>query len=181
MKRDLRYAMAVDTRRCVGCNACVLACKAENRLPKSGFRDWIHTDTMGIFPHLHQEIRSERCNHCSNPPCVSCCPTGASHTVEGGVVLVDHTMCTGCKACLASCPYQARYIHEQGYADKCTFCIHRVRRGQLPACVSVCPTKALTFGDLNNPLSEINRVLRRRKHKTLKTELGLQPNVYFLV
>lgn len=177
---DKRYAMAVDIKRCVGCNACVLACKAENKLPEDGFRDWIVTETTGIFPHLNQEIRSERCNHCSNPPCVSCCPTGASHVAEGGLVLVDSNMCTGCKACMAACPYDARYIHSDGYADKCTFCIHRVKKGKLPACVTICPTRALTFGDLNDPDSEIVEVLRERKHKTLKPELGLEPNVYFL-
>jgi Fe-S-cluster-containing dehydrogenase component len=172
--------MCIDTKRCVGCNACVLACKAENGLPSNGFRDWIVTETRGVFPHLTQEIRSERCNHCADPPCVTCCPTGASHVEDGGVVLVDHSMCSGCKACLATCPYQARYVHSDGYADKCTFCIHRVRRGQLPACVSTCPTKALTFGDLNDPDSAIARVLRQRSHRTLRPELGLQPHVYFL-
>jgi len=175
-----RYAMAVDTKRCVGCNACVLACKAENKVPENGFRDWIVTETKGIFPHLTQEIRSERCNHCSEPPCVDCCPTGASHVAEGGIVLVDHDMCTGCKACMASCPYEARYIHDEGYADKCTFCLHRVKKGQLPACVSICPTRALTFGDRNDPTSEISKLLNERTYKTLKPELGLEPNVFFL-
>ena len=63
-----RYGMAMDVKRCVGCNACVLACKAENDLPENGFRDWIVTETRGVFPHLSQEIRSERCNHCDDPP-----------------------------------------------------------------------------------------------------------------
>ena len=178
MKR--RYAMTVDTRRCVGCHACVLACKAENDLPADGFRDWIVTETSGRYPTLTQEIRSERCNHCDNPPCVDCCPTGASHVGTAGTVLVDHDMCTGCKACLGSCPYDARYIHPDGYADKCTFCLHRVKAGQAPACVSICPTEALAFGDLNDPDSEVARLLRSRKHRTLKPELGLSPNVYFL-
>ena len=87
-----RYAMAVDTRKCVGCHACVLACKAENDLPENGYRDWIVTETSGVFPDLSQEIRSERCNHCDNPPCVDCCPTGASHVSSGGTVLVDQRL-----------------------------------------------------------------------------------------
>ena len=176
-----RYAMAMDVKRCVGCNACVLACKAENDLPEKGFRDWIVTETRGTFPHLSQEIRSERCNHCDDPPCVDCCPTGASHVNEGGTVLVDAQMCTGCKACIASCPYDARYIHPEGYADKCTFCLHRVKKGQQPACVTICPTAALTFGDLGDPDSAVSRLLRKRAHKTLKSEMGLHPNVYFLL
>ena len=84
-----RYAMTVDTRRCVGCNACVLACKAENRLPENGFRDWIVTETRGAFPELMQEIRSERCNHYENAPCVNACPTAASHKQEGVSVIVS--------------------------------------------------------------------------------------------
>lgn len=176
----VRYAMAVDTTRCVGCNACVLACKAENGLPADLFRDWITTEVRGTFPDLTMEIRSERCNHCSYAPCVSVCPTGASHFAEGGVVLVDAEMCTGCKACVASCPYDARSIHPDGHIDKCTFCLHRVERGELPACVTVCPTHALIFGDLGDPDSELVALLRSRRHKVLKPELGLEPNVFFL-
>lgn len=180
MSDGKRYAMTMDPRRCVGCNACVLACKAENNLEADHFRDWIVVETRGKFPNLTQEIRSERCNHCSHPPCVDSCPTGASHVGEGGIVLVTHDKCTGCKACVASCPYDARYIHSDGYADKCTFCLHRVRKGQLPACVEVCPTKALAFGDLNDPDSPVSVLLRERSHKTLQPEKGLEPNLYIL-
>jgi Fe-S-cluster-containing dehydrogenase component len=175
-----RYAMTMDTVRCVGCNACVLACKAENALPADGFRDWIVTETSGVFPTLHQEIRSERCNHCDHPPCVHVCPTGASHVNDGGTVLVTHGKCTGCKACIAACPYDARYIHPQGYADKCTFCLHRVQSSRQPACVDICPTKALVFGDLNDSGSEVSRLLASHKHRVLEPERGLSPNVYFL-
>jgi Fe-S-cluster-containing dehydrogenase component len=175
-----RYVMTVDTRRCVGCNACVIACKQENQLPLGAFRDWITIETRGVFPHLSQEIRSERCNHCENPPCVRVCPTGASHVAQGGAVLVTTTMCTGCSACIEACPYGARYLHPEGYADKCTFCLHRVVKGKQPACVESCPTKALTFGDLNNPTSEIARLLLERKHKVNKPETGAEPRVFFL-
>ncbi|MBI5547416.1 MAG: 4Fe-4S dicluster domain-containing protein [Deltaproteobacteria bacterium] len=175
-----RYAMTVDTRRCVGCSACVLACKAENRVPQGAYRDWIVTETRGVFPTLTQEIRSERCNHCRSAPCVSACPTGASHYAAGGTVLVEHGKCTGCKACMAACPYDARYVHEEGYVDKCTFCLHRILKGQLPACVENCPTRALAFGDLNDPDSPVSRLLRGRKHKVSKPESGAHPNVFFL-
>ncbi len=176
-----RYGMTVDTVRCVGCNACVLACKAENRVPEDGFRDWVVTETRGVFPALTQEIRSERCNHCDNPPCVWVCPTGASHVTDGGIVAVDHDKCTGCKACMGACAYGARYVHPDGFVDKCTFCLHRVRKGEQPACVSICPTRALTFGDLSDPQSEVRRPLRGRRYKVLKPELGQGPNVFFLL
>jgi Fe-S-cluster-containing dehydrogenase component len=99
---------------------------------------------------------------------------------EGGTVLVSHNKCTGCKACIASCPYDARYIHPEGYADKCTFCLHRVRAGTPPACVSICPTGSLAFGDLSDPASEVSKLLASRRHKVLQPERGLEPHVFFL-
>ena len=72
-------------------------------------------------------------------------------------MLVTHEECIGCKACLASCPYDARFVHPDGYADKCTFCVHRVKEGLDPACVAVCPTHCFTFGDLDDPDSAISR------------------------
>ncbi len=176
-----RYAMAVDTRLCVACKACVLACKSENRVPDGHARDWLVEEVTGAFPDLSAENRSERCNHCAHAPCVDACPTGASHYGEGGTVLVDHDLCTGCKACMAACPYDARFIHPEGYADKCTFCLHRVQKGGQPACVEVCPTSCLHFGDLNRPDSEIARLLRTRGHKVLHPETGTEPKVFFLL
>ncbi|HGY56476.1 MAG TPA: 4Fe-4S dicluster domain-containing protein [Caldithrix abyssi] len=176
-----RYAMAIDTKRCVGCTDCVVACQTENDVPVGYCRDWIVEATSGVYPELQLEIRSERCNHCSDAPCVRCCPTSASHYAEGGIVMVDHDDCIGCKACIASCPYDARYVHPEGYVDKCTFCIHRVKEGENPACVSVCPTHAMIFGDLDDKNSEISKVLQTRKHKTLIPEAGTKPNVFYLL
>jgi Fe-S-cluster-containing dehydrogenase component len=178
---DKRYAMVVDTKLCVGCKACVLACNLENDVPEGFCRDWIVEEVRGEFPKLSMEIRSERCNHCENSPCVDACPTGASHVNEGGVVLVSHNKCTGCKACIAACPYDARYVHPKGYVDKCTFCLHRVSEGKDPACVEVCPTFCLTFGDLSDPDSEVSKLLKARKYKVNHPETGCEPNVYFLV
>jgi len=177
----MRYAMAIDTLRCVGCSDCVIACQTENHVPLGFCRDWIVEQTEGIYPSLRMEIRSERCNHCDNSPCVRCCPTGASHYSDGGIVLVTEDKCTGCKACIASCPYDARYVHPEGYVDKCTFCIRRVREGRDPACVSVCPTHAMTFGDLDDKNSALSKLLTVRRHKTLIPEAGTSPRVYYLV
>jgi len=142
-----RYGMVIDTRRCVGCMDCVVAC--QDREPRA----------RGVQPRLdrvrhEREVPDaahrdpdERCNQCDDPPCVTCCPTGASHVEEfGALVLVTHEECIGCKACLASCPYDARFIHPEGYADKCTFCVHRLTHGLDPACVAVCPTHCMHFG-----------------------------------
>ena len=176
-----RFGMVIDTVRCVGCMDCVVAGKTENQVPEGFNRDWIAYDVKGTFPTLHMEIRSERCNHCDDPPCVSCCPTGASHVHDlGGVVLVDADKCIGCKGCVASCPYGARFIHPDGYADKCTFCIHRVEQGLDPACVAVCPTHCMHFGDLDDPNSEVSTLLASRKHHVLMPDAGTKPRIFYL-
>jgi Fe-S-cluster-containing dehydrogenase component len=175
-----RYAMVIDTKKCVGCADCVVACKTENNIPDGYCRDWIKEVVRGEYPDLQMEIRSERCNHCENPPCVRCCPTGASYVATGGIVMVAKAECTGCKACIASCPYDARYVHPDGYVDKCTFCLHRVNEGMQPACVAVCPTKCMYFGDLDDPHGEVGLLLKKRAHHTLIPEAGTRPKVYFL-
>ena len=176
----MRYAMVIDTLKCVGCSDCVVACQTENDVPIGYCRDWVTESVSGSYPTIELELKSERCNQCDNAPCVRCCPTGASHIAEGGIVLVTADECIGCGACIESCPYDARYQHPEGYVDKCTFCHHRLKKGQLPACVSVCPTKCMYFGDLDDPTSEVSELLKSRKHKVLAAEAGTKPNVYYL-
>jgi len=181
MENKHRYAMVIDTKLCIGCADCVVACKTENEVPEGYCRDWITEATSGTFPDLSLEYRSERCNHCESPPCVYACPTGASfQDHDSNVTLVDPDLCTGCKSCIAACPYDARFVMPEGYVSKCTFCIHRVREGLDPACVSACPTHCMHFGDLNDPQSEVSRLLRTRNHKVIAPEAGTEPNVYYL-
>ena len=177
-----RYAMVIDTKTCIGCGDCVVACKTENKVPEGLNRDWIVEATSGTYPNLTTEFRSERCNHCSNPTCVTLCPTGASHLwKDTNIVLVEPSKCTGCKACIAACPYDARLVmHPDGYIDKCTFCHHRVEEGLDPACVSSCPTHCMHFGSLDDAGSIVSRLLKTRKHKVLHPETGNEPNVYYL-
>jgi Fe-S-cluster-containing dehydrogenase component len=176
-----RYGMAIDTRKCVGCMDCVVVCKAEHGLPEGYCRDWIVTAVRGEYPELAMEFRSERCNHCDNPPCVTCCPTGASHVEPlGKTVQVTANRCIGCKACISACPYGARYVHPEGHVDKCTFCVERFSEGRDPACVSVCPTRCMTFGDLDDPKSRISELLRTRTWRTLLPEAGTRPRVFYL-
>lgn len=176
----MRYAMAIDTRLCVGCMNCVVACKNENQVPEGRSRDWVTETVHGEFPHVRLEIRSERCNHCDRSPCVTCCPTGASQRRDDGIVVVDKSKCIGCKACMAACPYNARFVDPAGHVSKCTFCEHLVARGQNPACVSSCPTRCMHFGDLDDAGSPVSVLLRRRPHHTLLPDTGCDPHLFFL-
>lgn len=177
----MRYAMVIDTLKCVGCSDCVVACQTENNVPLGYCRDWVVETVSGSYPSLFLELRSERCNQCENPPCVRCCPTAASYQRDDSIVLVDKDLCIGCGACIVSCPYDARYQHPDGFVDKCTFCSHRLDNGQKPACVEVCPTHCMHIGDIDDPNSEVSQLLARRNHKVLSPDTGTQPKVYYLI
>ncbi len=176
----MRRAMVIDTRRCVGCEACVVACKTENRVPEGSYRDWVTQETRGEYPSLELILRSQRCNHCSNAPCVSNCPVGASFYRGDGTVQVDRDLCTGCRACLESCPYGARYVTPEGFVDKCTLCVHRLDEGKPTACQEVCPTGAIAVGDLDDPTSLVSLRLRRGDSSVVAPEAGTHPNVYYV-
>lgn len=176
-----RYAMAIDLSLCVGCAACAVACKMENEVPPGVFNLWIREREVGTYPDLVVEFRPEQCLHCENPPCVPVCPTGASYQTQDGLVLVDPKRCIACGACIAACPYDARYLHPQGYVSKCTFCAHRIEEGRLPACVETCPTFCRTFGDLDDPESPVSQALREAgRVDVLRPELGTKPKLFYL-
>jgi len=194
-----RFGMVIDTRKCVGCMDCVVACQTENDVPASYCRDWITTEVRGRFPEVSMEIRSERCNHCDNPPCVRVCPTQATWRRDDGVVTIDEHRCIGCRYCVAACPYGSRSFNwrdprphlakadpgfptrTRGVVEKCTFCEERLSRGEPPACVASCPEKALTFGNIDDPASEVRRLLRERYAIRRKPGLGTGPQVHYLV
>jgi Fe-S-cluster-containing dehydrogenase component len=176
-----RYAMAIDLAACVGCAACSVACTVENEVPLGTHRLWIRNSTVGTYPDLVVEHRPEQCLHCENPPCVPVCPTGCCYVAEGGIVAIDAKRCIGCSACIAACPYDARFMHPSGYVDKCDFCHHRVQAGRLPACVETCPTLCRSFGDLMDPTSPVSVALKEAKRiDVLRPGLGTGPNLYYL-
>ena len=129
------------------------------------------------------------CMQCEQSPCTVVCPVGATYRTADGVVLVDETRCIGCGYCVVACPYGARYIVPAGpsapagvagVADKCTFCYHRITRGQQPACVAICPVGARKFGDLNDPTSDVSVALASQPSRVLRPGLGTQPRVHYL-
>ncbi|ACS85170.1 4Fe-4S dicluster domain-containing protein [Musicola paradisiaca] len=182
----VRYAMLHDESRCIGCQACVAACKKTNQVPDGVSRLQVLPNPTKVeaapagTPPVRQFFRRS-CQHCDNPPCVSACPTGASYKDPAtGIVDVHHDRCVGCRYCLAACPYHVRFIHpESRTADKCNFCRDtQLAKGYLPACVQICPMKALTFGDINDPNSDISQAIRSKLVYRTKRYLGTGPNLY---
>lgn len=180
--RKRRYALVIDSRKCINCKACVVACKAENGVPTGNFRNWINADRQGEYPKLRIDFTPEQCHHCEHPSCVRVCPTGASWQRKDGVVLVYEDDCIGCRYCMVACPYDARYFHEEsGTVHKCTLCNHRVDKGEVPACVETCPSKVRVFGDLEDPSSRLRELLATRRHIVKEPQTGNGPQLYYLL
>lgn len=175
-----RYGMSIDLTTCVACDACVLACKMENKVPDGHARTWTEEVLTEDADGLKLELFSNRCQHCKSAPCVSVCPTQASF-VKDGIVMVDNDLCVGCRQCISGCPYGARYLAPGNTVDKCTFCEHRLGTDRQPACVEVCPTSSLVFGDLSDSGSEISRLLKTRQYKVLREDKRTKPKYYFLL
>jgi molybdopterin-containing oxidoreductase family iron-sulfur binding subunit len=110
-KRKFHYGMVIDTRRCVGCKACVVACKAENKTPPGVAYTVVLDGALGNRPDDKPLFMTKPCFHCENPPCVDVCPVGATFKRErDGIVVVDYDRCIGCRYCITGCPYGARYF-----------------------------------------------------------------------
>jgi len=192
----VRWGMLIDTAQCKeGCNDCVTACNKENGL--SGGTSV--TDSQWIRKIEIKDISSGRelslpmmCQHCEHPPCVDVCPTAASFKRADGIVLVDRHRCIGCRYCMMACPYKARsFVHEplhdqnpdvprgKGTVESCTLCVHRIDQGMQPACTEACPNKAILFGDLNNPDSEIAKKVHSVASVQVRAELQLNPGVRY--
>jgi Fe-S-cluster-containing dehydrogenase component/formate-dependent nitrite reductase membrane component NrfD len=175
-----RLAFLLDSGNCIGCHACTVACKAEHDVPVGVNRTWVKYVERGTFPHVSRHFAVMRCNHCDDAPCVTICPTGALFRAPNGVVDFDDRSCIGCKGCLNACPYDAVYIDPTtSTAKKCNFCNHRVEAGLAPSCVIVCPTDAIKVGDLDDPESEVSRIVGRDSVAVRAPEQGTRPKVFY--
>ena len=184
-----RLAMVVDLRKCItekGCTKCIDVCNKIHNIPD--MTEKLKDKKVPVF-----------CNNCDDPPCVEVCPTQATFQRDDGIVMMDWHRCIGCRYCMAACPYGSRsfnwrdpkpFIKEinpdfptrtKGVVEKCTFCDERLAQGLPPACVEVCPEKALTFGNLNDPESEVRKLLKDNFSIRRKPGLGTNPEIYYLV
>ncbi len=202
----MRYGMLIDLSKCIGCAACVMACKVENGTLTGVYWCNVYTKEIGKYPRVKKRTMPSACMHCTNAPCVKACPTGASYHTEEGLVLVDYDKCIGCRVCLNACPYNARHYnftdqrknpyyegmemtpfekvknknHPIGKAGKCILCKDRLNDGKKPACVQTCPTQCRIFGDLDEPNSEVSIAIRNNGAKPLYAHLGTKPSVYYI-
>ena len=196
-----RLGMLIDLKRCIGCDACTLACKQEQGTPPNVMFARVFSREYGKFPSTKKFFLPILCNHCEDPPCIKACPSHAIVKREDGIVSVIEDKCCGAQACVSACPYGAIYYPDGGgrrpeYFDeptdferyhnykengmmklpvamKCNFCSPRVDKGMEPACVVTCPTGCRIFGDLDDPKSKPNMYLRNRMPKD--TPFPLRP------
>ena len=218
-KKAPRWGMVMDLRKCIGCRACTVACKAENNVSLGRFRAVIQEQTFGTFPDTRKAFLPLMCNHCEGdekdgvPPCVKACPEypgkrmtyvtpegkkiryrgGATYKRPDGAILIDKELCIGCGKCIDACPYGVRSFDpfvkagkdpEKQAADKCDLCVHRVDNGLEPACVNTCQGRARIFGDLNDPDSEVSRLVREHNldndEHVLLPEEGTRPRLFYI-
>lgn len=181
----MNYAMALDYQNCINCKACETACKEENGVQ-------LGADKQRIWVGLVEGVRADnkpfmdlypsQCNQCIDAPCVTACPTFASHYTKGGIVQVDPDKCIVCKGCMTACPYDARFVDDTIVAvDKCTFCAHRIDEYGTTACQATCPTKVRMFGDLDDENGDLVKLLKTKKFFFLKEELGTLPKLFYIV
>ncbi|MFC7157203.1 NrfD/PsrC family molybdoenzyme membrane anchor subunit [Halomarina halobia] len=175
------YGFVIDNRKCIGCHACTVACKAEHDDPIGVNKTWVKYIEKGEFPNTNRNFSVMRCNHCDDSPCTDVCPVTALWEREDGIVDFDPERCIGCKACMQGCPYDALYIDPNtDTAAKCNYCSHRVDSGREPACVTVCPEDAIIAGDMDNPDTEITQTIADQEVQARKPEKGTEPKLFYV-
>jgi molybdopterin-containing oxidoreductase family iron-sulfur binding subunit len=196
--------MVIDLTKCrPDCTACVEACRHENNVAYFGDNRWdnywIRKATLeSKDSHVDDKPVLLLCNHCDNPPCAQVCPVQATFKRDDGIVMVDHHRCIGCRYCMIACPYNARQFNfketeewtneefpkrSHGVAEACTLCAHLLEQGRQPACVAACRevgANVLTVGDMNDPESDISRLIAESSVARIREDLGTEPKVYYI-
>ena len=176
----VQWAKVIDHTRCIGCHACTTACKSENVVPIGVTRTYVKHVDVGVFPQVRRAHQVTRCNQCAHAPCVTACPTTAMFKRADGIVDFDKSICIGCKACMAACPYDAIFINPEDHsAEKCNFCAHRIDVGLEPACVVVCPTQAILIGDMNDQSSYVAQIVNREAVNVRRPEKETLPKLFY--
>jgi tetrathionate reductase subunit B len=194
---EVRWGFLIDANKCAdNCDKCVTACNDEHNLTGFGRPEtdaqWIRTVTLRDKKSGHTTKLPLMCQHCAEPPCVDVCPTGASFKRADGIVLVDKHICIGCRYCMMACPYKARsFVHEdisnqksysprgKGTVESCTLCVHRIDKGEIPACAEACPEKAILFGNLNDANSDISKRMASEASTEIRGDLRLDLGVRY--
>ncbi len=225
-RKDRKWQMVVDVDKCTGCQACVIACQAENNVPLNSdeiFRqrraiEWLRIERYweGEFPDVKARFLPVLCQQCGSAPCEPVCPVFATYHNNEGLNVQVYNRCVGTRYCQNNCPYHVRFfnfwepvwpealrnqlnpdvtVRSRGIMEKCTFCVQRVRRGELdadregrevrdgdiqPACAQACPTDALMFGDVKDPQSRVSQFANDKRAFHLREQLGTEPNVLYL-
>lgn len=184
-----KYGFAINLHRCIGCRTCSISCKMENNVADGLLRIRVLNDEektvydipAGTYPNLTMSWTPVPCQHCDESPCVGVCPTGATVKREDGIVTIDKETCIGCKSCMEVCPYDARVFDEESNTvDKCTLCAHRLDAGLgTTMCQIACPGRAITVGDIDDPGSDIAKIIAERKTTHILEEEGTGPQVYY--
>ena len=176
----VQWAKVIDHTRCIGCHACTTACKSENVVPVGVTRTYVKHVDVGVWPQVRRAHQVTRCNQCAHAPCVTACPTAAMFKRADGIVDFDKSICIGCKACMAACPYDAIFINPEDHsAEKCNFCAHRIDVGLEPACVVVCPTQAILIGDMNDQTSYVAQIVNREAVNVRRPEKETLPKLFY--
>jgi len=176
----MKWVKVIDQTLCIGCHACTTACKSENEVPLGVTRTYVKYVDVGAWPQARRAFQVTRCNQCEDAPCVAACPTTAMYRRDDGIVDFDKSICIGCKACMAACPYDAIFINPDDHsAEKCNFCAHRLDVGLEPACVVVCPTEAILVGDVNDPASKVAGIVQRQPVTVRRPEKETRPKLFY--
>ncbi len=189
-----RYGMVMDMRRCIGCHACEVACKAENKVPLGVWRTQVRYFEKGRFPNARRYYFLYICDHCANPACVEASKNngvGAFYQTDDGVILIDlkkltkgrskKQIDTEVKAAIEACHAEAIFVDPiTGLPGKCTFCYHRLQAGLVPACVQTCLGRARVFGDFDDPNSEVSYLASVHETRPMTPAEDEDPGVIYI-